>query len=98
MIGIGCFVVVSVVVILVATAALCRRKYLRKEMMNNFKVREREDGVCLWEREDGVCLREGEDGVCVGGRGWCVLELEGAGEKKGVAMGTIGLCAQCSPM
>ncbi|KAL5497189.1 hypothetical protein EMCRGX_G013614 [Ephydatia muelleri] len=39
LIGIGCFVVVSVVVILVAMAALCRRRYIRKEMMNNFKER-----------------------------------------------------------
>ena len=39
LIGIGCFIVVSMVVILVATAALCWRRYIRKEMMNNFKVR-----------------------------------------------------------
>ena len=39
LIGIGCFVVASVVVILVAMAALCRWRYIHNEMMNNVKVR-----------------------------------------------------------
>ena len=40
LIGIGSFVLVSLVAIVVSTTALCRRYYVRREMMNNFKVRE----------------------------------------------------------
>ena len=63
LIGIGCFVVVSVVVILVATAALCRRRYIRKEMMNNFKVSGEEEGEVGGD-EGGATSKEGVEMGC----------------------------------
>ena len=71
LIGIGCFVVVSVVVILVATAALCRRRYIRKEMMNNFKVSGEEEGEVGGD-EGGATSKEGwKWGVATGTFGLC---------------------------
>ena len=89
-IGIGCFVVVSMLAILVSTTALCRRYYVRREMMNNFKVRDERGGY--GEERDGMGRRGagiGRRGMVWGGEGWYGEERVGMG-RRGMVLGGEG--------